>query len=119
MAKKELNNPKKPAVKTRSTVNKLGGKVVVQSSKKSGTVFTADGKPGLDKKGDQTTSVYSLRNSLPGGYLGMGNKKLNMTETKKAIRTGGAPTAGLDKATVKGAKVVTPGGKKQRGKAKS
>lgn len=101
MAKKNMNNPKKPAVKTRSVITKQGTKVAVQSSKKTGTVFTESGKPGLDKKGNRVESVYSLKDFAK-------NRPATTQEVKKALRTGRTVYAGTASTTVK----------KRRGKAK-
>ena len=94
MAKKSLNNPNKPAVKTRSVITKQGTKVAVQSSKKMGTVFTESGKPALDKKGNQSESTYTIKDFAK-------NRPATVAETKKALRTGRTVYAGTASTTAK------------------
>lgn len=76
MPKKSLNNPNKPAVKTRKVVDKLGQSVTLQTKSEGGkkeTVFTLSGKPALDKSGNRKGATYSLRDK-------------NERETKKTVR---------------------------------
>ena len=77
MAKKSLNNPSKPAVKTRSVRG-----VKVQTVKGTGTAYSRDSKPAFDASGNQKREAVSLAPK--------DGKKPGMTETKKAIRSGSA-----------------------------
>jgi hypothetical protein len=78
MAKQRINNPNKPAVKTRSAKLPDGSSVKVSQTKSNGTFYAANkGKAIADPKtGANLTEVYSLS----------GGK--NMRETKKAISKG-------------------------------
>ena len=76
MPKKSLNNPNKPAVKTRKVVDKLGQSVTLQTKREGGknvTYFDLNGKPALDKSGKEKGAVWTLKDK-------------NERETKKTVR---------------------------------
>ena len=77
MAKKDMNNPNKPAVKTRSV---KGTKVQTVAGK---TYYSRDSKPAIDNTGKQTRETLSVSKDMKG--------------TKKSIRKG--EVAGLNQAS--------------------
>ena len=76
MAKKDMNNPNKPAVKTRSV---KGTKVQTVAGK---TYYSRDSKPAIDNTGKQTRETLSISKDMKG--------------TKKAIRK--SEVAGINQA---------------------
>lgn len=74
MAKKNINNPNKPAVKTRSV---KGTKVQTVAGN---TYYSRDSKPAIDNAGKQTRETLSVSKDMKG--------------TKKSIRKG--EVAGLN-----------------------
>ena len=77
MAKKSLNNPNKPAVKTRSTIAPGGKSVkVAQVRGDKGAMYAGNAKKPIANAKGNTAEVYSLS----------GGK--NVSDTKKVIKKG-------------------------------
>lgn len=99
MPKKELNNPNKPAVKTRKVVTKRGDSVTVQTTGKQGdkqTTFGYDGKPALDKSGKKLPRTNGVSTKTVSGATADKDVKKRLRtnlSTADAVQMGKAVSA--------------------------